>query len=236
MNISLPPLIEEPEAIDRRTLPTTVAEQLRELITEGELPPGTRLNERLLCERLGVSRTPLREAFRLLASESLIEIQPNRGAQVAVLSEEDIRESFEVLAGLEGLSGELACRHVTDEEIAEIRALTFEMQACHARQDLSAYYRVNREIHARINAAARNKLLAQVFSTLNLRVQNLRFRSNLNHDKWDKAMNEHIAMAEALSRRDGDELGRLMRDHLQRKCEAVLEGLGIHYTQTGHPI
>ena len=97
------------------------------MITEGELLAGTRLNERTLGVRLGVSRTPLREAFRLLAADGLIELTPNRGAQVVSLSEQDIRDSFEVMSGLEALSGELACRHVTADEIAEIKALTFEM-------------------------------------------------------------------------------------------------------------
>src|SRR5690606_30097625 len=99
------------------------------------------------------------------------------------------------------------------KEISEIRALTFEMQACHARQDLSSYYRINREIHNCINQAAHNRLLVQVYSTLNQRVQNLRFRSNLNPGKWKRAMSEHIAMADALAQRDGIELGRLMREH-----------------------
>ena len=169
------------------TLPATVADQLRELITEGEIAPGARLNERLLGGRLGVSRTPLREAFRLLAAEGLIELQPNRGAQVVRLSDDDIRESFEVMSGLEAMSGELACRHVTAEEIAEIKALTFEMLACHARRDLPGYYRLNRVIHDRINRAAHNRLLTQVYGTLNLRIQNLRFRSNFDRDKWDRA-------------------------------------------------
>ncbi|MBF6616631.1 MAG: GntR family transcriptional regulator [Candidimonas sp.] len=222
------------DTVDRRTLPTAAAERLRELIIEGELPAGTRLNERALCDRLGVSRTPLREAFRLLASEGLVEIQPNRGARVAALSEKDILESFTVLGGLEALSGELACQHATDEEVAEIRALTFEMQACHARQDLPSYYRVNREIHSRINRAAHNQLLSQVYSTLNQRVQNLRFRSNLNSEKWKRAMGEHIAMVDALARRDGVELGRLMREHLQRKCEAVIEGLAREHNPSGN--
>ncbi len=222
------------DTVDRRTLPAAAAERLRELIIEGELPAGTRLNERALCDRLGVSRTPLREAFRLLASEGLIEIQPNRGARVAALSEKDILESFTVLGGLEALSGELACQHATDEEVAEIRALTFEMQACHARQDLPSYYRVNREIHSRINRAAHNQLLAQVYSTLNQRVQNLRFRSNLNSEKWKRAMGEHIAMVDALARRDGVELGRLMREHLQRKCEAVIEALAREHNLSGN--
>src|SRR3546814_14997852 len=92
--------------VDRRALPAAAGERLRELIIEGELSAGIRLNERALCERLGVSRTPLREAFRLLASEGLVEIQPNRGARVTVLSENDIRESFTVLGGLEALRSE----------------------------------------------------------------------------------------------------------------------------------
>src|SRR3546814_9509382 len=91
------------------------------------------------------------------------------------------------------------------------------MQACHARQDLPSYYRLNREIHSCFNQAAHNHLLAQVYSTLNQRVQNLRFRSNLNPDKWNRAMGEHIAMVDALARREGrseehtSELQSLMR-------------------------
>ncbi len=110
------------------------------LIIEGELAPGSRLNERALCDRLGVSRTPLREAFRLLASEGLIELTPNRGAQVVALSESDIRDSFELMGALEALAGELACARITTDEIAQIKALTFQMLACHARRDLPAYY------------------------------------------------------------------------------------------------
>ena len=115
------------------TLAESLADRLREMIIEGELPPGMRLNERALCDRLGASRTPLREAFRLLAAEHLVELQPNRGAQVVTLSDDDIRESFEVMGALEALAGELACRRVAPEEVAEVKALTFEMLACHAR-------------------------------------------------------------------------------------------------------
>ena len=207
------------------TLPATVADQLRELITEGEIAPGARLNERVLGERLGVSRTPLREAFRLLAAEGLIELQPNRGAQVVRLSDDDIRESFEVMSGLEAMSGELACRHVTAEEIAEIKALTFEMLACHARRDLPGYYRLNRVIHDRINRAAHNRLLTQVYATLNLRIQNLRFRSNFDRDKWDRAALEHRDMVDALEARDGPRLAAIMRAHLKQKGDAVREAL-----------
>ena len=210
-------------APERTTLPSTIAEQLRRMITEGELLAGTRLNERTLGVRLGVSRTPLREAFRLLAADGLIELTPNRGAQVVRLSEQDIRDSFEVMSGLEAMSGELACRHVTADEVAEIKALTFEMLACHARHDLPGYYRLNRAIHDRINRAAGNRLLTQVYATLNRRIQNLRFRSNFDRDKWNKAAREHTEMVEALDARDGTRLASILRSHLLQKCDAVLD-------------
>lgn len=210
---------------DRSTLPATVATRLREMITEGELAAGARLNERALCERLGVSRTPLREAFRLLAAEGLVAIEPNRGAQVVALSDEDVRQSFEVMSGLEALSGELACRHITEDEIAEIRALTFEMLACHARKDLPAYYRLNRQIHDLINLAARNRILTQTYQTLNTRIQNLRFRSNFDRAKWDQACRDHAEMVEALAARDAVRLTAILRTHLTHKGESVLEAL-----------
>ena len=210
---------------DHKTLPASLAERLRDLITEGDLTPGTRLNERTLCERLGVSRTPLREAFRVLAADGLIELQPNRGAVVVELSFDDVRESFDVMSGLEALSGELACRNVTEAEIAEIKALTFEMLACHARHDLPGYYRLNHAIHERINLAARNRLLTQVYRTINLRIQNLRFRSNFDREKWDRAAQEHAQMVEALEARDAPRLSALLREHLIRKRDAVLDVL-----------
>jgi DNA-binding GntR family transcriptional regulator len=220
------------ESGEHATLPASVADRLRELIIEGELPAGTRLNERALGERLGVSRTPLREAFRLLSAEGLVQIQPNRGAQVVELSEKDIRESFEVMSALEALSGELACRRISDAEVAEVRALTYEMLACHARRDLPAYYRLNRAIHERINQAADNRLLGQVYATLNLRIQNLRFRLNFDHDQWDIAAREHAEMVDALAARDSARMATIMRRHLKHKGEAVLEALNLSQTPT----
>ena len=110
-------------AIARSTLPQVAAERLRALIIEGILAPGARLNERELSEQLGLSRTPLREAFRLLAAEGLLLQLPNRGVQVVALSREDVRHAFEVMASLEGLAGELAAARVTDADLDDLRAL-----------------------------------------------------------------------------------------------------------------
>src|SRR5699024_6166824 len=137
-------IVENHLKINRSTLPAVVAERLSEMITEGQLQPGSRLNERELCKRLGISRTPLREAFWLLASEGLIDMEPNKGAKITILSEADIRENFTVLGALEALSGKLACIHATDTQISKIQALTRKMQDSYQDKNLSRYYQLNR--------------------------------------------------------------------------------------------
>src|SRR5437762_11155436 len=101
--------------------------RLRDHIVEGNIPDGGHVPERQLCEMLGVSRTPLREALKVLASEGLVDLQPNRGARVPTLSEQDIRDLFDLVAGLEAMAGRLACETITDAEIAEIEALHHEL-------------------------------------------------------------------------------------------------------------
>jgi len=214
-------------AVDRRVLHEAVADRLRELIVEGVLPPGEHLNERVLCEQLAVSRTPLREAFRTLAGEGIVELQPNRGAVVAALSRDDVAHAFELMGALEALAGELAAARATPQERDELRALHFEMLAAHARRDLPAYYRLNSTIHRRLVACARNPVLADTYARLNARLQSLRFRSNLNRDKWDAAVAEHGAMIEALDARDGARLSDVLRAHLGHKRAAVLAQLDV---------
>ena len=199
------------------------AGRLRKLLVEGGIVPGAKLNERELSERLGVSRTPLREAIKQLAAEGLVDLVPNRGAVAVKLSEDDVRHTFEVLADLEGLSGELAAQRITDDELAELRALHYEMLACHARADLSGYYRLNAQIHSGITAAAKNPVLARTYRELNARVQALRFRSNQDRVKWSAAVKEHEQMIQALMARDGGALKAVLLDHLQHKRDSVLE-------------
>lgn len=210
----------------RRALHATVLLRLRDMIVEGELAPGARLNERVLCEKLAVSRTPLREATKMLAAEGLLVLLPNRGAMVPELSAEDIRHTFELMAALEAANGELACARITAAELDEVRALHYEMLACYARRDLPGYYRRNHAIHALINLAARNPVLTQTYRTINARIQALRFRSNFNREKWEAAVEEHEAMLDALTKRDGARMRAILTQHLAHKCEAVLAELG----------
>ena len=209
--------------IARSTLPQAAAERLRALIIEGALAPGTRLNERELSEQLGVSRTPLREAFRLLAADGLLVQLPNRGVQVAALSREDVRHAFEVMASLEGLAGELAASRAGPADLADLEALQADLEKAHRRRDLPGYYRVNRAIHDRVMAIAGNPLLIQTCNGLNARLHALRFRSNFNADKWNRAVAEHRAMLTALAKGDGAGLRDLLVRHLHAKLQAVLE-------------
>jgi DNA-binding GntR family transcriptional regulator len=200
----------------------TVVDHLRRFIVEGLLAPGTKLNERELCERLGISRTPLREALKVLAAEGLVDISPNRGATVSQMGEAEIREMFELLSGLEAFSGELACERITPAELAEIKALHRDMLACRAQNDLSGYYVRNQAIHDRISEAARNTPLRQVYLSMNRRLQALRFRSNYQTTKWDSAIRDHEEMILALEGRDAKKMAAIMRAHLLAKRDAVL--------------
>ena len=209
--------------IERKPLHEEVADRLRLMVTEGALAAGCKLNERVLSEQLQVSRTPLREAIKMLASEKLVDLLPNRGAVVAALNPDTVRHLFELMSSLEGLSGELAAQRCNEATFNEIKALHFEMLAAHARSDLPLYYRCNKAIHEAINRAAGNPVLAQTYDAINLRIQALRFRSNFNRDKWDKAMVEHQQMMDALSAKDGSTLRRLLEQHLRNKRDAVMD-------------
>jgi len=210
-------------SIPRQVLHQEVATRLRQRLVEGQIAPGAKLNERELSEQLHVSRTPLREAIKMLAAEGLVELLPNRGAVAAQFSEQDVADTFEVIAGLEGQSGELAAQRVTDAELAEIRALHYEMLAAFTRRDLPTYYRLNAQIHTLINAAARNPVLTQTWRTVNARLQSLRFRSNFDEAKWQRAVDEHERMVALLAARDAEALRRLLVQHLEHKRDAVLE-------------
>ncbi len=117
-------------------------------------------------------------------------------------------DTFEVIAGLEGQSGELAAQRITPTELAEIRALHYEMLAAFTRRDLSDLLRLNAQIHTLINAAARNPVLTQTWRKVNARLQALRFRSNFDEAKWQRAVQEHERMVELLAARDAEGLRR----------------------------
>ena len=217
--------MQEAIPIVRRPLHEEAAERLRDLIIQGRLVAGTRLNERLLSAQLGVSRTPLREAFKVLATEGMVELLPNRGAIVSQMDPVRLAEFLAVIGALEALAGELACLNATDAQINEIRALHFEMLACHARGDLAGYFKFNQAIHLKIVKYSGNAVLLNAYRQMNGNVRRARYMANLSQERWDAAVREHDAILAALSARDVKHIRALLSDHLAHKLSSVLAEL-----------
>lgn len=201
------------EARRKGRLHGAVAAQLRTMIVTGELPPGARLREASLCDRLGVSRTPVREALRTLAAEGLVDTPPNRSVVVAPLRAPEVAELFPVFGSIEAMAAELACEKITDGEIAEIGDLLSRMIDQHARQERAGYLALNQAIHRRTVEIAGNGVLQAVWRSLEPRVERARALPNLDRERWTAALFEHSKMFAALAARDGAALARLTREH-----------------------
>ena len=216
---------QESISIVRRPLHEEAADRLRDLIVQGRLPAGARLNERLLTAQLGVSRTPLREAFKVLATEGLVELLPNRGAVVSPMDPAKLSEALAVMGALEALAGELACANATDAQLNEIRALHYEMLAYHARGDLAGYFKFNQAIHLKLVKYSGNATLFNVYRQLNGNVRRARYMANLSKERWDAAVREHDEILAALGARDVKRIKSLLSDHLAHKLASVLTAL-----------
>jgi DNA-binding GntR family transcriptional regulator len=211
--------------------------RLRDYIVEGHIPDGGRVPERQLCEMLGISRTPLREALKVLAAEGLVELLPNRGARVRALSEQDLAELFDMMGGLEGLAGRLACENITDEEIAEIERLHYEMYGFYLHRDMHGYFHVNQLIHERIVDASRNATLKTAYANVAGRTRRVRYSANFarKRERWGEAMREHETILEALRRRAGNELSDILFRHLRNKRTAAIEHLKAGGIEAAEP-
>lgn len=190
-----------------------VVQQLRRRILASELPPGTRLREVQLCSELGVSRTPLREAFRTLAAEGLVDLLPNRSVVVSQLDAPDLEHLVVVFADIEALAGALACRNVTDAQIAEMGALYGRMVEHFERGERAPYLEINQKIHRMTVEIAANPVLTGVWQSLLPRMQRARAVPNLDRDHWSTALRQHSRMFAALAARDSELLSRLTREH-----------------------
>lgn len=201
--------------------------RLRDYIVEGNLANGGRVPERELCEMLEISRTPLREALKVLASEGLIDLLPNRGARVRQLNARELHELFDLMGGLEALAGRLACESATQEDIAEIERLHHEMYGSYLRRDMHGYFHANQAIHQKIVASSHNAALSAAYKSVADRIRRIRYSANLarKRDRWSEAMREHESILDALHRRAGDELSGILFQHLRNKREAAIERL-----------
>ncbi len=210
---------------------------LRELVNRGDLTPGSRVPERVLCQRFAVSRTPLREALKVLASEGLVRLLPNRGARVAALEESDLRDLFEVIGMLEAEAGRLACGRMSDAAIADVQSLHFRMYAHFLREELPEYFRFNQAVHQAILNGAANPVLINTHGTLAGRIVRARYMANrLPRHRWKAAMEEHGRIIDALVRRDGQDLAAILTAHLANTRDTIIEYLrGFVQEQANKP-
>jgi DNA-binding GntR family transcriptional regulator len=200
-----------------------VVSRLREILLEGEIPPGARIPERDLCAKLEISRTPLREALKVLAAEGLVLLLPNRGARAARLTDKDVHDLFEVCQGLEALAGELACERISEERMKEISTAHAAMVRHYRDGNLVQYYRRNRQIHEAIVAAAANPVLSALYESVTARIRRARYVTPMTPQRWALAVQEHEAILNALTRRDGVGLAHILHAHLRHKRQEVIQ-------------
>ncbi len=198
-----------------------VAERLRERIFAHELTPGTWVDEQALAEQYGISRTPLREALKVLASEGLVILKPRRGCYVTEISERDLDEVFSIMALLEGECVRIMVERASDAQLDELKALHAELERAAAARDIKSFFEANQAFHRSIQEFADNRWLLQVIEDLRKVSKLSRHHSLYSEGRLEQALAEHRALLDALIARDASAAEALMRAHIRRGREAV---------------
>ena len=202
-----------------------VADTLRDLIVRGELAAGSRVVERVLCERLNVSRTPMREALKLLEADGLIEISQNRGARVMTLGAEEARHLFEVIAELEGLAAGRAVLTADTEAVAALEDLHAQMLSRYEAREKDSYFDLNSRIHDLVVKLSGNPVLMGSHATLMLRARRGRYVAIFDPARWAESVDEHEALMQAFRTRDPERARTVWCQHLARTGATIAAGL-----------
>lgn len=212
---------ESSNIIPRRSLQAEIISRLRDEIVEGTWAPGMRLQERVLCERYGVSRSPLREACRVIAAEGLLELQPNRGAVVTRPTLTDAVEYMEIVTALQTLAIRRACEHATDEQLSAIEALHEKMRVASRRNQVELFFELNNEIHEAIVSASGNSALVSMHEHADRHITRLQNLSGAKEASLSLSMDEHEGFINALLRRDAKTASAALATHLKTVSEEV---------------
>jgi len=199
-----------------------IAARLRTMIQEGELPPGVRIDEKAFCDAFDVSKTPLREALKVLVSEGLVLHRQYIGYRVAPLDLNELRETFETLHGLEAHAGQLVAGRMNDAALAKIERKHQAMIDAHAAGKRTDYFRINQEIHQLIIDSAANAVLSAIYATLMSKVHRARGAANADMLRWQESHEEHEAIMEALREPGRPRLAEILRDHSENTAREVL--------------
>src|SRR6478735_4473995 len=198
-----------------------VAAQLRERIFAGEWPPGTFLDEVRLAEQMAISRTPLREALKVLTAEGLVRHEPRRGCFVNEVTEQDLDEIFPVIALLEGRCAFEAAQNATDADLEALEDLHQKLSRHAKAKRINEYYATNFAIHEAIIALAGNRWLAGVIGDLRKIVKLARLQQLHAPGRLEQSLSEHLAVFAALKARDPEGAEAAMKTHLTRQREAL---------------
>jgi DNA-binding GntR family transcriptional regulator len=219
------PMVEDMGMPSRAPLHGGVLQRLRRMIIRCELQPGDRISEEEFGQAFGVSRTPLREALRLLAAEGLVEIRPHKGAVIAEISHSEISDTFDLMSALEQMAGPIACERVSNIDLKPLENLINEMDNHHANANLEGYFELNTEFHNKIVALGDNKVLTRVYAEMFRKLQRARYRVNYDAERWQESCAEHHWIMDALRTRNGVELGHRLKEHNAKTAKAVITQL-----------
>lgn len=211
------------EPIQRNALYLDVADRLRRAIYSHQLQPGDAIDEKALCASFGISRTPLREALKVLASEGLVELVPRRGCFVRKLTLAELNDLFPVMAVLEGLCAREALRHLDETQLAELEGLHEQLEAEAAAGDIDAYYETNFVFHKAVEDLSGNRCLQRVITDLRKVLRLARHAQLTLPGRLQQSLQEHRRIMAAFRRRDPDEVDRCMQDHLNQQWQALAE-------------
>lgn len=208
-------------ALEKSTYHVKVADMLRDLIMTGKLKEGDKINENVLCETLGVSKTPLREALRVLSAEGLIRLVPHHGSFVTKPTFKEIAEMFDVMSLLEGYCARAACAKMTPKDFAKLENLHAKLEENFERHDQEEYIRINNQYHSLVQKIAGNRTLNQIVDGLRKKILLYRFQSLNLSERFEHSIGEHRDLLEAFRRRDHTGAENLMRKHLQNQSKAL---------------
>ena len=207
------------------TLAESLRQQLEGAIAAGHLEPGSRLDEQEIAQRFGVSRTPVREAFRLMAANNLVELRGRQGALVRAITAEALIEMFQVMAELEGLCARLAARRVSPTWESEISEIHQRLVAAGETRDINLFYDINQEFHEAIYEASRNAFLADQTRKLRNQVAAYRRRVTRMPNRIADTVREHEAVMQAILAHDPERAHSTMRDHVNLLGDNLLDFL-----------
>jgi len=209
--------------IDQKPLYMDVAEQLRGLIYQRQLMPGDWIDEKVVCEQIGISRTPLREALKVLHAEGLIEIVPRRGSRVSTLDEDGLHELFPVMASLEGLCAYFAVKHQTSEELERLELIHAELEKLASEDKIDEYFEVNHRFHTLVQNFARNRWLSRITVELRNVLLLARHRQLQVPGRLQQSLEEHRMIMEAFRTGDARAAQESMNHHLCQQEKSLAE-------------